>query len=83
MKAARNASPITIGSQNVQIEERRVGSKMNGPGNYGGSRSPAAGQRSGDARQGQGRGYLRGGASRGGSGGISSRGSRGGAMATN
>src|SRR5438105_602897 len=96
-KAAKGASPLRIGDQNIHVEERRAPvTRVNGPGGYS-PRSPAGGQRGGE-RQGQGRGGLqrvegrsdgrdpregaRGGA-RGGSGrSFSSRG-RGGATATN
>ena len=54
-KAAKGASPLRIGDQNIHIEERQAtGTRMNRPGRYG-PRSPAGGQRGGE-RQGQGRG---------------------------
>jgi len=53
IKTAKNAGPITIGNQIIQVEERRppVG-RVGGPGGYG-PRSPAMGSRGGDPRQGQ------------------------------
>ncbi|RPB27712.1 hypothetical protein L211DRAFT_834562 [Terfezia boudieri ATCC MYA-4762] len=55
-KAAKVASPLRIGGQNIYVEERRPGNRVNRPGSYG-PRSQAGGQRGGE-RQGQGRGAF-------------------------
>ncbi|KAF8430486.1 hypothetical protein BGX38DRAFT_1232145 [Terfezia claveryi] len=55
VKAAKGASPLRIGDQNIYVDERRVPvMRVSRPGSYG-PRNQAGGQRGGE-RQGQGRG---------------------------
>lgn len=53
-KTARSSSPLSIGGQLIQLDERRPPGK--GPGGYPPNRSHSTGQRVGETRQGQGQG---------------------------